>query len=112
LLAINPDGRGDVTGTHVVWRNSKGAPYVPSLLVANEYLLAIDPKGVAFAYEAATGDVLWQEPLARHHASPVLICDLVFTIDDNGVVNALGQGVPARGPLRARGTLLCLTRDQ
>ena len=92
VLAIKPDGRGDVTGTHIAWRNSKGAPYVPSLLVANEYLLAIEVKGIAFGYEAATGNVLWQEPLARHHASPVLIRDLVFTIDDNGVVNVIRMG--------------------
>ena len=92
VLAIKPDGRGDVTGTHIAWRNSKGAPYVPSLLVANEYLLAIEVKGIAFGYEAATGNVLWQEPLVRHHASPVLIRDLVYTIDDNGVVNVIRMG--------------------
>jgi outer membrane protein assembly factor BamB len=92
VLAIKPDGRGDVTGTHIAWRNSKGAPYVPSLLVANEFLLAIEVKGIAFGYDAASGDVLWQEPLARHHASPVLIRDLVFTIDDNGVVNVIRPG--------------------
>jgi outer membrane protein assembly factor BamB len=92
LLAIKPDGRGDVTRTHVTWRTTRGAPYVPSLLIANEYLLAIEPKGIAFGYEAATGNLLWQEQLARHHASPVLLRDLVFAIDDNGVVNVIRLG--------------------
>jgi outer membrane protein assembly factor BamB len=92
LLAIRPDGRGDVTSTHVVWRNNKGAPYVPSLLVDRDYLLAIEVKGIAFGYEAATGNVLWQEPLARHHASPLLLRDLVYTIDDNGVINVIRMG--------------------
>jgi hypothetical protein len=48
LLAIRPDGKGDVTQTHVAWRNRKGAPYVPSLLVAGDYLFAIEAKGVAY----------------------------------------------------------------
>jgi len=92
LLAIKPDGHGDVTRTHIAWRTNKGVPYVPSLLVVNDYLLAIDPKGTALCYEAATGNVLWQEPLARHHASPVAIRDLVVTIDDKGIVNVIRLG--------------------
>ena len=92
LLAIRPDGSGDVTGTHVVWRDSKGAPYVPSLIVAGDFLLSVNNAGVAFCYEAATGKVLWQEKLGRHHASPVLMGGLVFFINDNGEVNVIKPG--------------------
>ena len=92
LLAIRPDGSGDVTGTHVVWRDSKGAPYVPSLIVAGDYLLSINNAGVAFCYEAATGEVLWQEKLGRHHASPVLVNGLVFFVSDTGQVNVIKPG--------------------
>ena len=92
LLAIRPDGSGDVTGTHVVWRDSKGAPYVPSLIVAGDFLLSVNIAGVAFCYEAATGKVLWQEKLGRHHASPVLMGGLVFFINDNGTVNVIKPG--------------------
>jgi len=92
LLAIRPDGSGDVTATHVVWRDNKGAPYVPSLLVAGDLLLSVNRAGVAFCYEAATGKVLWQEELGRHHASPVLVGGLVFFINDDGVVNVIKPG--------------------
>ncbi len=30
LLAIKPDGSGDVTNSHVIWQTTKGAYYVPS----------------------------------------------------------------------------------
>ena len=92
LLAIRPDGNGDVTGTHVVWRDNKGAPYVPSLIVAGDFLLSVNNSGAAFCYEAATGKVLWQEKLGRHHASPVLVNGLVFFINDNGQVNVIKPG--------------------
>ena len=55
LLAIRPDGDGDVTETHVAWSDTKGAPYVPSMIVAGDFLLTINNSGVAFCYEAATG---------------------------------------------------------
>jgi outer membrane protein assembly factor BamB len=92
LLAIRPDGRGNVTETHVVWRDTKGAPYVPSMIVAGDFLLSVNRSGTAFCYEAATGEVLWQEKLGRHHASPVLVNGQAFFINDNGQVNVIKPG--------------------
>jgi outer membrane protein assembly factor BamB len=92
LFAIRPDGAGDVTKSHVVWRDNRGAPYVPSLIVAGDYLLSVNRGGMAFCYEAATGNVFWQEKLGRHHASPVLVNGLVFFINDDGQVNVIKPG--------------------
>jgi outer membrane protein assembly factor BamB len=92
LLAIRPDGRGDVMETHVAWSDTKGAPYVPSMIVADDFLLSVNNSGVAFCYEAATGKILWQEKLGRHHASPVLVDGRVFFINDNGQVNVIKPG--------------------
>lgn len=93
VLAIRPDGRGDVTRTHVAWKDTEGAPYVPSMIVADDFLLSVNNSGVAFCYEAATGKVLWQQKLGRHHASPVLVGGLVFFINDDGQVNVIKPGV-------------------
>ncbi len=93
LLAIRPDGRGDVTKTHVAWSNSKGADYVPSMIVVGDFLLSVNRGGTAFCYEAANGKVLWQEKLGRHHASPVLVGGLVFFINDFGEVNVIKPSV-------------------
>ncbi len=92
LLAIRPDGKGNVTETHVAWSDTKGAPYVPSMIVAGDFLLSVNRGGTAFCYEAATGEVLWQQKLGRHHASPVLIDGLLFFINDNGRVNVIKPG--------------------
>jgi outer membrane protein assembly factor BamB len=92
ILAIRPDGQGNVTQTHVAWRDTKGAPYVPSMLVAGDYLLTVNTPGIGFCYDAATGNVLWQEKLGRTHASPVLIGGLAYFINDDGQVNVLKPG--------------------
>jgi outer membrane protein assembly factor BamB len=92
LFAIRPDGRGDVTQTHVAWRDAKGAPYVPSMIVAGDHLLTVNNFATTFCYEAATGKVLWQEKLGRHHASPVLAGGLVYFINDDGQVNVIKPG--------------------
>lgn len=92
LYAIRPDGTGNVTETHIAWQDAKGAPYVPSMIVAGDYLLTVNNGGVAFCYEAATGKVLWQEKLGRHHSSPVLVNGLVYIINDDGQVNVIKPG--------------------
>jgi outer membrane protein assembly factor BamB len=92
ILAIRPDGRDDVSTTHVAWRDNKGAPYIPSFIVAGDMMLSVNSAGVAFCYEAATGKVLWQERLGRHHASPVLVEGLAYFINDDGQINVVRPG--------------------
>jgi outer membrane protein assembly factor BamB len=92
LLAIRPDGKGNVTETHVAWSDTKGAPYVPSMIAVGDLLISINRGGTAFCYEAGTGKVLWTEKIGRHHASPVLIGGLVFFINDDGQVNVIKTG--------------------
>ena len=92
LLAIRPDGSGNVTETHIAWQDRKGAPYVPSMIVAGDFLLSVNRGGTAFCYEAATGKVLWQQKLGRHHASAVLVEGRVFLINDDGQVNVIKPG--------------------
>jgi outer membrane protein assembly factor BamB len=92
IFAIRPDGRGNVTETHVVWSDRKGAPYVPSMIIADDFLLSVNRAGVAFCHEAATGKILWQQKLGRHHASAVLINGQVFLINDDGQINVIRPG--------------------
>ena len=92
LFAIRPNGRGDVTNTHIAWSDRNGAPYVPSMIVAGDLLLTVNRGGTAFCYEAATGNVVWEKKLGRHHASPVLVGGLAFFINDDGQVNVIKPG--------------------
>jgi outer membrane protein assembly factor BamB len=92
LLAIKPDGSGNVSQTHVTWRNSEGVAYVPSPILVGEYLLTVTPNAVMYCLEAATGKVLWKEKVIKHHASPVSVNGLVYFIDDKGQINVIKPG--------------------
>lgn len=105
-LAIRPDGKGDVTGTHVVWRMEKGAPLTPSMLAVGEDLFSVADNGIVSCFEAKTGKLFWQERVARATSASPLYADGKIYIQDelgNGYVikasrqlellstNALGQ---------------------
>jgi outer membrane protein assembly factor BamB len=92
LLAIKPDGRGNVTNSKIVWRTNKGVAYVPSPIVEGNYLLIVSDSGVAHCFEAATGKLLWQERLGEHHASLVSANGLVYFLNDDGVTHVVKPG--------------------
>jgi len=92
ILAIKPDGKGNVTGSKIVWRTNKGVAYVPSPIIEGDYFLIVSDSGVAHCFEAATGKILWQERLGEHHASLVSANGLVYFLSDEGVMNVVRPG--------------------
>ena len=89
ILAIKPDGDGNVTGTHILWRTTRGAAYVPSPIVEGDYFLVVSDSGVAHCFEAATGRLLWQERMGEHHASLVSADGRVYFLNDDGVTRVV-----------------------
>jgi outer membrane protein assembly factor BamB len=93
LMAIRPDGQGNVTSSKVVWRTSEGAPYVPSPIAVGDWFFTSSYGGkAAHCYEAATGRILWKEPIGLHHASPVSANGLVYFLNDDGVMHVVRAG--------------------
>jgi outer membrane protein assembly factor BamB len=97
-LAIRPGGSGDVTATHVAWKAAKGSPFVPSTLLYKGLLYMVnDMAAIATAYDAKTGDVLWQGRLGEaaresFSASPVVVDDKVFFTNDLGETFVIATG--------------------
>lgn len=60
-MAIRPDGKGDVTATHVAWKITKRAPHNPSMLVVGELLYMVADNGILSCIEPKTGKVVWEE---------------------------------------------------
>ncbi len=92
ILAIRPDGVGNVTATHIAWRTKKGAAYVPSPISAGDYFLMTSDSGTGECFKAATGDLIWEERLGEQHASLVSANGLVYFLNDNGVMNVVRPG--------------------
>ena len=92
LLAIKPDGSGDVTESHVVWSTTKGACYVPSPICTNEYLFTTMTSGMVYCLEPASGNIIWSENLGKQYASPVLVNGLVYMPNDEGVITVIKPG--------------------
>ncbi len=75
VLAIRPDGSGDITSTHVAWSLRKGAPHTPSLLLVGDELYMVSDKGVATCVDARTGKEYWQERIGGNYSSSLVHAD-------------------------------------
>jgi outer membrane protein assembly factor BamB len=92
LVAIRPDGQGDVTKSHVVWQSRTGAYYVPSPVCTDNYLFTTMTTGQVHCIEAATGKILWVENMGMQYSSPVLANGLVYMPNDEGVITVIKPG--------------------
>src|SRR5687767_1992319 len=54
LLAVRPDGRGEVTKTHIAWSLKRGVPLTPSPLLVGEEIYLISDNGIATCLDART----------------------------------------------------------
>lgn len=89
LLAIKPDGSGNVTDTHVVWRTNKGVAYVPSPIIEGSHFLIVSDSGVAHCFDAKSGAIEWEERLREHHASLTSAEGRVYFINDFGILRTV-----------------------
>ena len=82
IMAIQADGTGKMA-----WENKKKI-YVPSMLVTNSCLFAIQDNGVAHCYDPQTGAALWTKRLGGpFSSSPVLADGNIFATSEGGDIS-------------------------
>jgi outer membrane protein assembly factor BamB len=97
LLAIRPDGKGDVTKTHVAWSLKRGAPLTPSPIIVGDELYIVNDGGIASCLDARTGSVIWQSRLGgTYSASPVYADGRLYFPSEQGVTTVIAPGKEAR----------------
>jgi outer membrane protein assembly factor BamB len=97
LLAVRPDGSGDVTKTHVAWALRRGAPLTPSPLLVGNELYIVNDNGIVSCVDARSGDVRWQERLGgTFSASPVFADGRIYFLDEQGVTTIVEPGAAFR----------------
>jgi outer membrane protein assembly factor BamB len=95
LLAIRPDGRGDVTDTHVAWKATRGIGSKPSPLLVGDLIYAVsDTGGVVTCLDARTGAEVWQHRVGGggHSASPLFADGAIYVFAEDGSAVVLATG--------------------
>ena len=96
-FAVKAGGQGDITKTHVVWRKTKGLPYVPSGILAGGHYFLVKDGGLCTAYDAKTGKEIYVQERGvaqgRYYASPVSAGGHIYVVTlDDGTFTVLKAG--------------------
>ncbi|MBV9124269.1 MAG: PQQ-like beta-propeller repeat protein [Planctomycetes bacterium] len=93
LLAVRPDGQGDLSPAHVVWKQSRGVPSRSSPLLLGDDLYMVNESGMATCLDAATGRQVWQKRLGgQFFASPIYADGRLYCFNDEGTGYVMQPG--------------------
>ncbi len=94
LLALKPGGRGDVTGSHVLWSFNNG-PDVPTPVTDGTYLYSINDRGILYVLDAKSGKTVYGPQRLRnatYSGSAVLADGKIYITDEDGVTTVIRTG--------------------
>lgn len=94
LMAIRPDGEGDLTEKAVLWENRKYLPFCASPLYAHDYIFTVKDGGIVTSINAKTGELLKTGRVpgtGNYYASPVEGDSKVFLADQRGHLTVLSS---------------------
>ena len=103
IYAIRPGANGDISlkdnqesNTFIAWSKKRGGPYMPTPIVYGDLLYTCSNQGVFTAYNADTGERLYQERLAgkggAFTASPVASDGKIYLSSEDGDIFVVKAG--------------------
>lgn len=72
LLAVDPDGSGDVTKTKVPWEIDLDVPQISTPVIVDSLIYMVHERGMLTCLNAKTGAVVWKEKLKDQFNASVL----------------------------------------
>lgn len=93
LMAVDPSGMGDVTGSKVLWRYK--APIIQLLtpLVKDGIIYTVDTRNTLLAIDAKTGTEIYSQKLKnKYHSSPVYAGGRVYFTSVKGETTVVKAG--------------------
>jgi outer membrane protein assembly factor BamB len=95
LLAVNPDGKGDITGSNIIWKkqdkpteNQMGSPVIKEGLI-----YVVTALNIMMCIDAKTGEEIWSKHVtSNYNSSPLYINGNIWFFSVKGEVLVLKAG--------------------
>ncbi len=94
VLAVKPNGAGELNESAVLWKHERGVPYVSTPLIDKGCLWMVKDGGIVTKLDVADGHLLHEERLAglgNYFASPVAGDGKVYFASEAGVLSVVAN---------------------
>lgn len=93
LFAVDPDGRGDITGTNVLWRVKSPPMQLASPVIRDGLIYTIDSESHLACMDARTGETIWSERLKGKYNSSLSWADgHIYFSSTRGETSVIREG--------------------
>jgi len=95
IIAIRPDGKGDVTSSHIAWRGKrKGIGHKPSPVLVDDLIFSVDDNATAGCIDAKTGEQVWVNRVTgpAFSASPLYADGVIYFFAEDGSATVIQPG--------------------
>jgi len=95
LLAVNPEGNGDITGTNIIWKkkDKTSSNQMLSPVIKDGLIYTVTTMNNMMCIDGATGKEVWSIHVASdYNASPICVNDNIWFFSVKGEVLVLKAG--------------------
>ena len=93
LWAIRHDGKGDVTDTHIAWKEKRSMPQRCTPLLVEDLLYVVNRAGIMTCLEATSGETVWKTRLeGAFSATPIFAKDRIYLFNEDAVCTVIRPG--------------------
>jgi hypothetical protein len=92
VLAVKPGGQGDISESHVLWKQNRFLPYVPSPVHYDGILLMVKDGGICTSIDTTTGEFAKRGRLpqtGQYYSSPVVGDRKIYLLSQQGGLTVL-----------------------
>jgi outer membrane protein assembly factor BamB len=95
VLAIRRGGEGDITGSHVVWKNNRHVPFCASPLYLDGLIYTVKDGGFLASLDSSSGELVQRDRLAgsgNYYSSPVAGDGKIYIVNERGRLSVVQSG--------------------
>lgn len=93
LMAVNPDGKGDIASSNIKWKIETPILQLSTPLIKDGLIYTVDTKNVMMCLDAKTGEEKWTKRLiGKFNSSPVYADGNVYLSSTNGETTVIKEG--------------------
>jgi outer membrane protein assembly factor BamB len=93
ILAINPDGKGDITNSGILWRKEVETLQLLTPVIKNGLIYTVDTRNVLTCIDAKTSETIWTVKLKdKYNSSPIYTSGNIYFGSVRGEVLVIREG--------------------
>ncbi|MCK4992317.1 MAG: PQQ-binding-like beta-propeller repeat protein, partial [Bacteroidales bacterium] len=93
LFAVDPNGKGDIGATNILWRVKSPILQLLTPVVVDGLLYTVDSQGLLMCLDGETGETVWSKKLkGKYNSSPIYADGNIYISSTRGSTIVLKAG--------------------